>query len=108
MLLGPVELFPRAHQLVGPQCVAVCVVIPPWVVGLGTEIPIGPLWWVAPSWQSRSLSPQSRMEERIGRTGTRELVGQDKDREITLQLSLWAKQTQFGQIYCELIQMCEY
>lgn len=48
------------------------------------------------------------MGERIGRTGTREYVGQDKDREVTLQLSLWAKQTQFGQIYCQLIQMCEY
>lgn len=51
--------------------------------------------------------PLAGWAEKIERTGTRKLVGLNKDREITYQLLSWAKQTQlreFNLIYCQLKQ----
>lgn len=56
-----------------------------------------------PTWLLAHSSPFSGRGEKIGRRGTRKLVGQDEDREIIYQLPLQAKQTSPGEInyiYC--------
>lgn len=77
------------------------------IVTLALMIAVG---WPRPTAKhpnSRTLTPlyPSGTGEKMGRTGARKLLGQDKDREITYHILSWAKQPQLGEfnlICCQL------